>query len=110
MSFLFVDKYRPKSLADLSHNYELTNQLKKLANSPDFPHLLIYGPPGVGKKTRILAVLKEMFGNAVEKMKLDHRVFTTSYGKKLEIAIASSNYHIEVTPSDVGIYDRIYYF
>jgi len=54
-----------------------------------------------------MAVLKEMFGNGVEKLKLDQRVFATPSGKKLELAIASSNYHIEITPSDVGQYDRI---
>jgi replication factor C subunit 3/5 len=48
-----------------------------------------------------------MYGPGVEKLKLDQRVFTTPGGKKLELAIASSNYHIEVTPADVGMYDRV---
>ena len=28
-------------------------------------------------------------------------------GKKLEINVISSNYHIELNPSDVGMYDRV---
>jgi replication factor C subunit 3/5 len=32
----------------------------------DLPHLLICGPSGSGKKTRILGVLREMFGDGVE--------------------------------------------
>ena len=40
-------------------------------------------------------------------MRIDQRTFTTPSGKKLEITIAASNYHIELTPSDVGMYDRV---
>ncbi|KAL3895565.1 MAG: hypothetical protein SGCHY_004626 [Lobulomycetales sp.] len=97
---LWVDRYRPVGLRQLSYHDSLTEQLTRLAESQDFPHLLVYGPPGVGKKTRITAVLRQMYGPGVEKVKLDQRVFTTPGGKKMELAIASSNYHIEVTPAD----------
>jgi Holliday junction resolvasome RuvABC ATP-dependent DNA helicase subunit len=32
------------------------------AASGDFPHCLFYGPPGAGKKTLIMAVLREVYG------------------------------------------------
>jgi replication factor C subunit 3/5 len=48
------------------------------AASGDFPHLLVYGPSGAGKKTRISATLKALFGPGVEKIKIDARVFQTT--------------------------------
>lgn len=33
--------------------------------------------------------------------------FQTPSNKKLDIMTVASNYHIEVNPSDAGIYDRI---
>nr|VZI51111.1 unnamed protein product [Spirometra erinaceieuropaei] len=76
-------------------------------SSGDFPHLLFYGPPGSGKKTRITCLLRELYGPGVDKLRIEHHSFLTPSKKKIELSTASSNYHLEVNPSDVGIYDRI---
>ena len=80
--------------------------------------MLIYGPSGAGKKTRILATLRELYGPGVEKLRIDQRVFLTPGRKKLDVNVVQSNYHIgasatcddltpaELTPSDVGNWDR----
>ncbi|KAK3902432.1 P-loop containing nucleoside triphosphate hydrolase protein [Staphylotrichum tortipilum] len=104
---LIVDKHRPKSLDALTYHEELSERLRSLAQHGDIPHILVYGPPGAGKKTRIVATLKELFGPGVEKIKIDARVFQTSSNRKLEFNIVSSVYHLEITPSDVGNYDRV---
>lgn len=64
----------------------------------DFPHLLVYGPPGSGKKTRVMSILRELYGPGVEKLRIEHCNFTTPSNKKLEIVSIASNYHIEVNP------------
>ena len=43
----------------------------------------------------------------MEKIKIDARVFQSSSNRKLEFNIVSSVYHMEITPSDVGSYDRV---
>ncbi|KAF2199352.1 P-loop containing nucleoside triphosphate hydrolase protein [Delitschia confertaspora ATCC 74209] len=104
---LLVDKHRPRNLEALSYHHDLSARLKSLAQSGDFPHLLVYGPSGAGKKTRIVATLKELYGPGVEKIKIDARVFQTTTNRKLEFNIVASVYHLEITPSDVGNYDRV---
>ena len=121
---LLVDKHRPRSLEALTYHEDLSERLKSLvgemsnnviclllnftqAQSGDFPHLLVYGPSGAGKKTRIVATLKELYGPGVEKIKIDSRVFQTTSNRKLEFNIVASVYHLEITPSDVGNYDRV---
>merc|ERR1711973_155059 len=106
---LWLDKHRPKRLSKLDYHKRQAEHLERLVKtgSGDFPHLLVYGPPGAGKKTRVVALLREMYGAGSERLRIEHQSFETPSKKKLEIVTVASNYHIEVNPSDVGIYDRI---
>ncbi|CAD6505072.1 BgTH12-00571 [Blumeria graminis f. sp. triticale] len=104
---LLVDKHHPRSLDQLTFHKDLSDRLRALAQSGDFPHLLVFGPSGAGKKTRIIATLKELYGPGVEKIKIDSRTFQTTSNRKLEFNIVASVYHLEITPSDVGNYDRV---
>lgn len=52
-------------------------------------------------------MLRELFGSGVDKLRIEHEVIETPSKKKIEIQTVASNYHIEVNPSDVGIYDRL---
>lgn len=104
---LWVDKHRPGTLAKLDYHKDQAQHLKKLVAGGDFPHLLVYGPSGAGKKTRIMCTLRELYGPGVEKLRIEQHSFTTPSKKKLDISTLSSNYHIEVNPSDVGNNDRV---
>lgn len=103
---LWIDKYRPNTLSKLTLHDSINSKLGSLASSEELPHLLFYGPPGAGKKTRVMAFLREVFGSGVERVKLEHRSFKTSSNKNIEITTLGSNYHIECNPSDAGNQDR----
>lgn len=106
---LWVDKYRPHALDKFVLHSDIAANLKKLAASGDFPHTLFYGPPGAGKKTLIMAVLREVYGPGAEKIKVETRPWTIELpSRKLEVelTVISSNYHVELNPSDVGSQDR----
>lgn len=104
---LFVDQYRPRSLSDVHYHTALSDRLIGLASSDDVPHLLFYGPSGAGKKTRIHALIKELFGPAAHKLKIDQRIFLNPSKRKIDVNIVSSAYHQELTPSDAGGWDRL---
>jgi replication factor C subunit 3/5 len=104
---LWVDKHRPKRLAKLDYHKDQAVHLEKLVKGGDFPHLMVYGPSGAGKKTRIMCLLREMYGAGVERLRIEHQHFLTPSNRKIEITTIASNYHIEVNPSDAGIYDRV---
>ncbi|XP_072254761.1 replication factor C subunit 3 [Pyxicephalus adspersus] len=73
---LWVDKYRPSALSKLDYHKEQAAQLKNLVQCGDFPHLLVFGPSGAGKKTRIMCLLRELYGAGVEKLRIEHQSIT----------------------------------
>jgi replication factor C subunit 3/5 len=104
---LWVDKHRPTKLDDMTYHDATTERLRALAARPStMPHLFFYGPSGSGKKTRINALLRELYGSSVEKLKLDKRTFTTPTKRVVEINMITSNHHIELSPGDAGLNDR----
>lgn len=104
---LWCDKYRPKNLNSLDYHKEQAEVFRKMVNSDDFPHMLVYGPNGAGKKTRIMCLLRELYGDGVEKLRIERQQFETPSKKSIEMTTLASNYHIEINASDAGIYDRI---
>ena len=104
---LWCDKHRPKTLSSLEYHKEQADQLKKLVHSDDFPHLLVYGANGAGKKTRVMCILRELYGPGVEKLRIERQQFETPSKKTIEMTTLASNYHIEINASDAGIYDRV---
>ena len=102
---LWVDKYRPTTLAKLDLHPAINHRLQSLVDSPDFPHLLFYGPSGAGKKTRIHALLRALYGAGADKVRVTVKQVKFK-SKQVELATLQSNYHIELTPSEVGNNDR----
>lgn len=70
LTMLWIDKYQPRKLEDLLCHAELTQLLQRIVASGQLPHLIFYGGSGGGKKTRISAVLRSLFGEAVDRVRL----------------------------------------
>ncbi|CCX30788.1 P-loop containing nucleoside triphosphate hydrolase protein [Pyronema domesticum] len=58
----WVEKYRPKSLSDVTAQDHTITVLKRTLQSSNLPHMLFYGPPGTGKTSTVLALAKELYG------------------------------------------------
>ena len=58
----WVEKYRPKTVSEVSHQGEVVSSLRKSIEQKSLPHLIFYGPPGTGKTSTILAAARDLFG------------------------------------------------
>ena len=106
-TLLWADKHRPLAFEKLSFNTDQAAMLKNLALGGDFPHLLFHGPSGAGKKTRVMCFLRAIFGPGVERLKITQKAFTVNNtSTKVEINLVSSNFYIEINPSECGNKDR----
>ncbi len=103
---LWMDKYQPKKIEELDYNHNISNILRTIASKEDFPHLIFYGAEGAGKKTRIRALLSMLYGSGVHKVSSEIKE-TKVNSTTVEYLISSSNYHIELTPSDAEYHDRV---
>ena len=58
--FLWVEKYRPKTVSDTILPLELKRTFQTFVNNGDIPNLLLTGSAGVGKTTIAKAMLEEL--------------------------------------------------
>lgn len=60
MDELWVEKYRPKKFDDMVGQNDIVEEIRE--NLSNLPHLLFYGPAGVGKTTMAYIIGRELFG------------------------------------------------
>ncbi|KAK2004673.1 replication factor C [Colletotrichum falcatum] len=58
----WVEKYRPKTLNDVTAQDHTVTVLQRTLQASNLPHMLFYGPPGTGKTSTVLALAKELYG------------------------------------------------
>lgn len=58
--FLWVEKYRPKTIADCILPADLKTTFQQFVDQKNIPNLILDGPPGTGKTTVARAMLEEL--------------------------------------------------
>ncbi len=59
---LWTEKYRPKTFDKVVGQKKIVEEVRAMVESRDIPHMLFYGPAGVGKTTMAYIVCRELFG------------------------------------------------
>ncbi len=62
-SDVWTERYRPMKFHEIVGQDEIVKRVESLTNSMNIPHLLFAGPPGTGKSSLALIVVKELFGD-----------------------------------------------
>ena len=60
---MWTEKYRPKRLEDILGQDANVQELLGFLQNNSVPNMLLFGPPGTGKTSSILAFANEMYGN-----------------------------------------------
>ncbi|XVF55933.1 hypothetical protein PTKIN_Ptkin06aG0075500 [Pterospermum kingtungense] len=107
--FVWADRYRPKSLKDfICNRSEATRLLALEEKYRGCGHVIFEGPPGVGKKTMIWAMLRDAFGPDRVQAREECKAFDLkgeSRGR-IEVNVKESSKHVEINLSDLKGYEK----
>eukprot|EP01055_Gregarina_sp_Pseudo9_P000336 Gregarina_sp_Pseudo_9__335@NODE_1216_length_1770_cov_36_108030_g1142_i0_p1_GENE_NODE_1216_length_1770_cov_36_108030_g1142_i0NODE_1216_length_1770_cov_36_108030_g1142_i0_p1_ORF_typecomplete_len355_score18_30DNA_pol3_delta2/PF13177_6/2_2e27DNA_pol3_delta2/PF13177_6/1_7e02Rad17/PF03215_15/1e09RuvB_N/PF05496_12/0_0011AAA_30/PF13604_6/0_00015Rep_fac_C/PF08542_11/0_0027AAA_22/PF13401_6/0_039AAA_22/PF13401_6/2_6e03AAA/PF00004_29/0_027Flavi_DEAD/PF07652_14/0_12DUF815/PF05673_13/0_07Sigma54_activ_2/PF145 len=103
MTVLWLDAYCPQSLDDCDCHPQVQKELRRMAESREIPHLILHGPAGGGKQTRVRNLLKAVFGEGAGKLKSES---ITVENSGFVFETIQSQYHTEVYASDLGFKDK----
>merc|ERR1712066_478393 len=63
----WIEKYRPKLVADIVGNEAIVSRLAHFAEVGNCPNIILSGPPGCGKTTSILCLARQLLGDSMSK-------------------------------------------
>ncbi|KAK9911342.1 hypothetical protein M0R45_035259 [Rubus argutus] len=106
--YILADKYQPQCLEDFICNRDKATQLKALASGGGCGHFIFEGPPGVGKRTMIWAMLREAFGRDTIHAREEFKAFDLK-GEvvgSIQVHVKQSPQHVEVNLSELKGYEK----
>lgn len=101
----WIEKYRPKTTADLLLNDTLLTKINKIIKDKDMPNLLITGIPGIGKTTTIKCIVRKLYGRYVNDAVLELNASDDRGIKAVQdIIINFCKKKLDINPEDKKLY------
>ncbi|XP_028234463.1 uncharacterized protein LOC114414406 [Glycine soja] len=107
--YTWATKYQPMSLDDFICNKDNALQLKaKVKEGCGCSHFIFEGPPSVGKRSMIRAMLREVFGADKVQVIEECRNFNMKgeMVNNLQVRVKKSLHHVEVNLSETKGYEK----
>nr|GMD38196.1 replication factor C subunit 3-like [Ipomoea batatas] len=106
--FIWADKHRPQALKDFLCNRDMALELQALAKNHCDKHFIFEGPPGVGKRTMIFALLREVFGPDKVQDREECQVLSLKGESvpSIQVNVKVSMRHIEINLSETKGYEQ----
>jgi len=104
---LYSEVYCPHNIDEFIYNADIAQKVINLSKRPDFPHIIINGANGSGKKTMANLFITTKYSLTPEMFKVKNQIYEIEHNsKKIDVHIKYSKYHWQVNPSLYGVYDR----
>jgi replication factor C subunit 3/5 len=95
-----INEFTPKNIDDVFFHKELIEKLHVMSKDESIPHMVFYGPEGVGKKTTIKLFLEMLYGKNVNNIEECVYKVVGSGNKVTEVIVKQSDYHIIIEPNN----------
>ena len=100
-----IEKYTPDSVDNIYFHKKVYARIVKMCEDTAFPHIIIHGGSGSGKKTMVKIILKMLYGDDANRLyNVVHDVKGSSNKSNDEI-IKHSEHHIIIKPKNTN-YDK----
>ncbi|CAN6311785.1 unnamed protein product [Urochloa humidicola] len=106
--FVLAEKYRPNMLSDFICNKAVADELYQLVVARQCQHFIFEGPTAVGKRSMVLALIRDGFGR--HDLKIEERTkrfeFKGEIRKHIDVRVKISEHHVEVNLADLHGYEK----
>lgn len=99
---MLINKYKPKTIDECVFHEDIRILIKNMCTNNEVPHLIFYGPKGVGKKTLIEVLLRELYKSNMDQIYYQTYNVTGSGNKIIPIDVRQSNCHMIIEPTNTN--------